>query len=213
MVQMATNEELLAGVPLFAGLAPRSLRAFADACVRVRATKGEVLFREGDPSGGIYIIVSGRLRIERMTSSGEKQVIGVRTAGDFVGEMSLLDGQPRSADIVCAAACRLLMLRREDFEQLILNEPSASLEIMKSLSLRIREADSRLLDLRSKEVWQRLLDQFRRDADATGQVIAESQSRLAEQLGCTREAVNRALTRLEREGRLDRLGSRTYRLR
>lgn len=209
---MATNEEFLAKVPLFSRVGRRSLTSFAEACIRSKLSAGEILFREGDPGGSLYVIVSGRLRIERLTATGELFVIGMRGAGECVGDMSLIDGEPRSATVVAATNCRLLAMRRADFERLIQDEPSAGLAIMQTMSRRIREADDRTVDFRSKEVWQRLLEHLWSEADEVGVVRTGSQSALAETLGCTREAVNRAFGRLIREGKVARIDSRAVRL-
>ena len=210
---MATNAEFLERVPLFAKLGSTRLGAFADACVRAKLEPGEFLFHEGDPGGALYVIVGGRLRIERLSESGEGQVLGVRGAGEFIGEMSLLDGSPRSATAVAETACRLLVLQKGDFERLILEEPSASLAIMQGMARRIREAAERLVDLRGKEVWERLLDYLAAEANEDGVCdLPGTQAMLAEHLGCTREAANRAMRRLEAEGRVERLGRRGFRV-
>lgn len=213
MPGMASNAEYLLKVPLFQRLAPATLASFANACVRIKLGAGEVLFWEGDPGGSLYVIVSGRIRIERVSESGDTQVLGMRGPGEFIGEMSLIDGMPRSASAVAASACRLLVMQKSAFEMLILTEPTATLAIMESMSRRIREAAALLVDLRSKQVWERLLDHLTAEAGHEGIVdMRSSQTALAETLGCTREAANRALRRLEGEGRIARLGPRKIRV-
>lgn len=210
---MTTNADLLSNVPLFRRLSRGSLATFGQACVRLKAEPGQVLFHEGDPGGALYVIVGGRVRIERLSSSGDAQVLGIRGQGEFIGEMSLIDGAPRSATAVAQSRLKLLVLQRSDFERLILEEPSASLAIMQAMSTRIREAASALLDMRSREVWERLHAFLTKEADDDGLVsISGSQTNLAGQLGCTREAVSRALSRLIADGKLVRLATREFKL-
>ncbi len=211
---MHSNAQLLSEVPLFKGVGNSSLTLFADAAVRRRTQKEEILFREGDEGGALYIILSGKVRIERTTRAGETHILALRKAGEVIGEMSLVEHKPRSASAICEVDCKLLMLQRAEFQRLIMIEPSASLVIMQTLSRRVREATDMLLDFRTKEVPDRLLDLLKREADADGSVnVMRSQTALAEEVGCSREAVNRAITELITRGKIARLGKRLFQLR
>jgi CRP/FNR family cyclic AMP-dependent transcriptional regulator len=206
---VASNSEYVGRVPIFRGLNKKQLDAFGEACQRRALNKHEILFHEGEAGGALYVIVAGRLRVEKLGEDGEMHVLGMRTPGDVIGEMSLVDAMPRSAQIVAASACKLLVLYQQDFERLILQEPTASLAIMQALSKKVREASDLLTDHRSKAVGDRLRDYLRREADESGRVdLGVSQSELAELLGCTREAVNRALQSLAGDGSIVRDGRR-----
>ncbi|MEQ1821646.1 MAG: Crp/Fnr family transcriptional regulator [Fimbriimonadaceae bacterium] len=211
---MRSNAQFLSDVPLFRGVGLSSLDMFAEAAVRKRAERGEILFREGDEGGALYMILSGRVRIERHTKEGEIQVLGVRSIGEVVGEMSLVEHKPRSATAICDTNCKLLILQRAEFQRLIMLEPTASLVIMQTLSRRVREAADLLIDHRSKEVPERLLDLLRRESDEEGWVaMAKTQSDLAEIIGCSREAINRALQELDRQGKIERINKRLLKVR
>ena len=206
---MRDNSELLAAATIFRNLGKGVLGELANVCVRKQLTRGEMLFAEGDEGGALYVIVSGRIRIERIGAEGATHVLGVRAAGEAIGEMSLIDALPRSAQAVAATNCKLLVLYRAAFEQFVLTQPSASLAIMQAMSKRIREAAQMLVDFRSKEVPDRLLDYLRSECDADRWVqLQSSQAALAEVLGCTREAVNRAFGDLEGRGVIVRSGPR-----
>lgn len=206
---MHDNAELLHSATIFQNLGRAALNDLASVCVRKKLARGEMLFGEGDEGGALYVIVSGRVYIQRIGASGATHLLGTRVAGEAIGEMSLVDALPRSAQAVAATNCRLLVLYRAAFEQFVLSQPAASLGIMQAMSKRIREAAQMLVDLRSKEVPDRLLDYLRAESDVEGWLrLQMSQTTLAEMLGCSREAVNRALGELEGMGLIVRTGPR-----
>ncbi|MBS1715817.1 MAG: Crp/Fnr family transcriptional regulator [Armatimonadetes bacterium] len=204
---MPTNSEILARVPLFRNVGPEGLEHLGAVCSRKTLAKGEILFLEGVPADCLYVVVSGRLRIERTGAEGQTQVLGFRAAGEVVGEMGLLDSQPRSAQATASSACRLLSVHGRDFERVVLAQPGVALGIMRTLASRLREAGQQAIDRRSKDVGERLLDLLTAEADESGRTRSgTSQSTWADVLGCTRETVNRALAKLEFEGKLQRSG-------
>ena len=87
---MATNSEYLGKVRLFERLEEDKVEAFAALCRRKQLEKGEVLFLEGEPPDALYVIVSGRIRIERISPNGIAQVLATRSAGEAIGEMGLI---------------------------------------------------------------------------------------------------------------------------
>ncbi|MGE0002750.1 MAG: Crp/Fnr family transcriptional regulator [Fimbriimonadaceae bacterium] len=210
---MATNAEILARVPLFEGVGPESLETLGAACSRRSLAKEEVLFLEGEAGNAMFVVVSGRLRIERIGATGDSQTLGYRTGGDVVGEMALLDGSPRSAQATAASDCRLLVFLADEFERTVLAQPGVGLAVMRTLAKRLREAAQRAIDVRTKDVPERLLDLLRASADGSGFAdLGLSQGAIADLLGCTRESVNRAFAELEAAGEIERVGSRKARL-
>ncbi|MBN1285707.1 MAG: protein kinase [Anaerolineae bacterium] len=107
---------------------------------------GTVLFRQGDPGDRVYAIWSGRLRVQyEMGGGAPPLVVGERLAGDLVGEMSLLENQPRSATVVVIEDARLVSLSRENFQRLII-EPEINLTVLRTLSQRLRGTDEQLVE-------------------------------------------------------------------
>src|SRR6266542_2126563 len=102
-------------VPLFADLSPEK-KAALESTVRRRVFKrGEVIVHKGDPGGSLFIITEGQVKIVLPSDSGEEALLTVLNEGDFFGELSLIDGQPRSATIVTTAPTETVVLHREDF--------------------------------------------------------------------------------------------------
>lgn len=203
---MATNAEYLRLVKLFEGLEPERLNIFAAACTRRQLTRSEILFFEGEPGAELYVLVSGKVRIEKVSSSGEVQVIAVRGPGEVIGEMALIDEKPRSAQATAQTKVKMLVLSKSNFQKAVLQEPTVTFAIMQTLSHRLRDAADLLLDVRVKDVSERLLDYLIKEADSEGNVrLGITQTALAEQLGCTREAINRALKSLEERSQIRRV--------
>ena len=124
----------LRGVPLFAGLDERSLQAVAVLAQPVDAKAGDVLILEGEQGDSFYVIVDGSVRVEH----GDRTVRSM-TAGGFLGEIALVEHGPRTATATCVTDCRLLELRRHEFERLLETMPDVARRIQAAIERRARE--------------------------------------------------------------------------
>ena len=124
----------LRGVPLFAGLDEHSLQAVAVLGHPVEQKAGDVLILEGEPGDSFYVIVEGTVRVEH----GDETVRSM-TAGGFLGEIALLEGGPRTATATCVTDCRLLEIRRHEFERLMATMPDVSRRVRSAIERRVRE--------------------------------------------------------------------------
>lgn len=204
---MATNGEYLVRVPLFAGLSRDLLSKLADCCSRKALAKGDLLFSEGDEGDCLYVILSGYLRVERLTREGSSHTLAVRRPGEIMGEMALIDAVRRSAQVVAQTRSKLLVLHRREFQQHLLKEPAACLGIMQTLAARLRELSEELIAERSLEAHERLLGYLQKNADEEGYCrLTVSQTQLAELLGCTRETINRGFSELKNRGQIEKTG-------
>ena len=201
----------LARVDLFAELTPDELEGLSARLRRRRYAKATVLFTEGDPGTGLYVVESGQVRIVLASPAGKELVLAVRGPGEFFGDMALLDGEPRSADAVVAEDCQLLILRREDFVRFVETHPPAALRLLAVLSRRLRQTmrqhqDATLLDVSARlaSALLRLADEHGAPAgDGTGGMVVPitlTQAGLAAQIGVTRESVNKWLRYFQRRG-------------
>jgi CRP-like cAMP-binding protein len=200
--------ELLRRVSIFADLDDTVLRALSARCRRRRYGEDESLFHEGDPGHTLYVIASGTVSIQRTTEDGAITRLARRGAGDPFGEMSLIDGKPRMADAVTVEPSEILSLERKDFLWCVHHYPQVGLRIMAYLADRLREAANHLEMLQSQDVLGRVaavvIDLMRvyGEPSPTGEVrirVRVTQQTLAEQVGASRESVNRCLRRLRRE--------------
>ena len=129
--------ELLQRVPLFAGLSLESLEAIGKIVEERDVRAGTILTHEGRHEGYFFVIVSGSVRIER-----EGRMLNTLRDGDFLGEISLLDGGPRTATAVADSECQLLVLTYPRFQQLLDAAPEVRTAVLEEVGRRLRMLDS-----------------------------------------------------------------------
>ena len=125
--------ELLAGCPLFKGIDADGLAKLAELATPVDFPAGHVIARQGEIGTGLFVIIDGEVRVVR---DGEE--IARLGAGDFFGEMSVIDGLPRVAGVVTTTPARCLALASWEFERLVMDHPTIGLAILRGLSARLR---------------------------------------------------------------------------
>lgn len=125
--------ELLATAPLFAGVDEAGLARVAERAIEVEFPAGGVIARQGDVGTGFFLVASGSVRIVR-----DGETIATLGPGEFFGELSVLDGLPRTAQVVAREPTRCLALASWDFEQALLDSPTLALSILRGLATRLR---------------------------------------------------------------------------
>ena len=133
--------ELLATVPLFARLRKRDLERVGQLVEEIDLPAGKVLMRQGARGHEFFLIVEGRVRIER-----DGQVLKLRGHGEFVGEIALIDEGPRLATVTCETDCRLLVLAHREFHTLLNEHPDIQLVVLKTLAERVRHLEPERAD-------------------------------------------------------------------
>lgn len=125
--------ELLAAAPLFAGVDAAGLERIADRTVEVAFTNGHVIARQGEVGTGFFMIASGGAKVVR-----DGQTIATLGPGDFFGELSVLDGRPRIAQVIAEGETICVALATWDLEAVINEQPSVSLALLRALTERLR---------------------------------------------------------------------------
>lgn len=149
-VTMLSNIEkiiFLKEVPFFAGMTIRQLQALADVCEEELYEEDETIFNQNDSGGALYVIVNGRVGIEQEKRKGTYARLATLETHSYFGEMTLLDNGPRSASAIALQDTLLLRLRREPLIALARQFPDLSLELIKVLSERLRQANNRIAEL------------------------------------------------------------------
>jgi CRP-like cAMP-binding protein len=160
---------------------------------------GALLCQKGDPGDAAYLVLEGELEVRAVAANGEMVRLAALGRSELAGEMALLDGGERSADMVATRRTRLLKLTRAALLDSLLAEPRAAVALIEALSRRLRETDealevSQLMDLGGRLA--RLLL-----AEAGPQMLVPlTQGQLAYRIGASREKVNRKLSQWAREG-------------
>ena len=130
------HEKVLAAIPLFSRLEEDDLERLGKSVVQRKYAKGETIVKEGEQAVAFYVIVSGNVD---MSKGGER--VGGKRAGESFGEMSLLDGLPRSTTVVAAEDTECLVMTRWDFTAELKSNPSIALSMLPELSKIIRRLE------------------------------------------------------------------------
>jgi|tagenome__1003787_1003787.scaffolds.fasta_scaffold20037312_2 CRP/FNR family cyclic AMP-dependent transcriptional regulator len=126
--------ELIGGCPLFHGLVPSDLDAVAAVAIEVQFPAERVIAREGEIGTGFFIVVDGHVRVVRGGST-----VARLGPGEFFGELSVLDGGPRVAQVVAETDTTCLALASWDFERVLREEPGVALAVLRVVAARLRE--------------------------------------------------------------------------
>jgi CRP-like cAMP-binding protein len=147
--------DFLRAVPIFEGLTDGELRTIESKVYVRRYAEGERIFKEGDPSLGMYIIMGGAVNIIRQVPGGPPQLLATLTGGDFFGEIGLIDDAPRSATAVAYGETEAIGFFKPDFMSLIQAKPGLGLKVVvrlgKTLSARLRRTNEELRQLHLKQ--------------------------------------------------------------
>jgi len=149
---MAVAPALLGGVALFRSMDDEERRALAAVMVLKHVRAGEVVFRQGEDGDSLLCVVDGLLETLVKDIAGQEIVLATVGAGDAVGEMSMLDGRPRSATVRCTEDARLLVLAREDLLAVLRRSPHLALDMMAQMAARARRVDDLLRSRVSRNV-------------------------------------------------------------
>jgi uncharacterized membrane protein len=144
--------EALRSVPLFASLDDTAARHLRSLLLVQDIESGNPVFRAGDSGDSLCLIESGRVRITITDEDGKLVILAELAAGDFFGELALIDGQPRSADVIVIEDARLAMLSREDFLSFVRDNPDVAMEMISAVSHRLRRTDELLRQRVSRNV-------------------------------------------------------------
>jgi CRP/FNR family cyclic AMP-dependent transcriptional regulator len=203
-MSMLSNLDLIRRVPLFSMLTNDQARAVADGVVKRRYRRGELVVEQGKKSNALFILLNGRARVLTADSRGREVILAVLEAGDYVGEMSLIDNQSHSATVRCEVQCDMLILGRAEFARCLPENSSLSYAIMRGLVTRLRSADRQIESLALLDVYGRVArTQLDMAEEVDGEKIIRSKvSRqdMAKIVGASREMVSRVMKDLEERG-------------
>ena len=203
-----TNRVFLRQVSLFSDLSDRDLSDL-ESVVRERSfRKNEVIFHAQEPGNALFVIKRGRVKISMDDRHGREVILRILEAGDFFGEMSLLDGEPRSATVSSLEPCQALVLFRDQFLRFIPKHPEVVLKMLTALSRRLRKADEKISRLVFADAYEKV-------ASVLMDIIAEkkiplnigteiplslTRKELADVAGLSRETLTRVIADFRKAG-------------
>jgi CRP/FNR family transcriptional regulator, cyclic AMP receptor protein len=202
---MSTVDDLKR-VPLFSDLSSAELARFAEVTREREYPKNSVILFEDDPGDALYVVSGGQVKVVLIGEDGREVILSVLGDGDFFGEMSLIDDEPRSAHVIAMRDSRLLVLRRDDFQQQITEHPSIALKVLKVMVQRLRQADAKigglvLLDVNGRVA--RLLLDLADESGGPKITRRLTHHTIAQMIGSSRETVSRAMRELVERGLID----------
>lgn len=203
--------QTLKGNPLFAELTDSELNFIAARTGAKSYSPNELLFSEGEPCSGLYVIASGRVRIFKISPSGREQVLAIEGPGSSIAELPVFDGGAYPASAAAVEKSDLLFLSRNDFRALCLEHPQVSLKVLQVVGARLRRLVGIIEELSFTTVRHRLISWILREAKTEGHptdrglafTLRFSHQELAAQIGTVRELVSRNMARLQAQGFID----------
>ena len=149
---MATTAEILGEIPFFALLDEAERAALAERVDHASFTKGKDIFKANEPGGSLYVVVKGAVELWFKKDSGEKVVVETARSGDFFGEISLLDGGPRTANATCVDDAEMIVVTRDDLDELFRLKPAAAMDLLSATGRRLRETNRLLRMAAAKDI-------------------------------------------------------------
>jgi CRP/FNR family transcriptional regulator len=208
-VKLEKGERLttLKKVPFFSQLEHEVLESLAETAIPKMWSKGEIIFSEGNPCPGLFVVHSGAVKIFKTSSKGREQVLAIETAGRAVAELAVLDEGPYPASAMAMDDAILLLILTRDFQNLCRRHPEIGFRIIKALAGRFRKLVGLVEALAFLEVGQRLAKFLfekasQHEKSGSGQVeftLDQSHQELAAQIGTVRELVSRSFGRFQEQ--------------
>ena len=153
---MLSSLDLIRRVPLFSMLTESQAISVADAVVKRRFKRGEVIVEQGKKSNALFILLNGRARVVTADSRGREVILATLQPGDHIGEMSLIDNEPHSATVRAEVQTDVLMLGRIEFARCLPENSSMAYAVMRGLVQRLRHADRKIESLALMDVYGRV---------------------------------------------------------
>ena len=209
-----TSVELLQDVPLFGGLSDEDLQRVSLLVTEKHYPKESVVVSVTDPADALYVVAEGEVKVSLWSETGREIILSTLDQGSFFGEMSLIDGEPRSANITCIKDSLILRLGRREFLQVLRNYPSLGINVMTEMCVRLRRADESIGNLALLDVYGRVARFLIERSEEEGEDVPEgvlirkmpTQQHVASRIGTSRETVSRALSEFQRRGFIEQRG-------
>lgn len=202
-------------VPIFSELAAKDLERISAVAHLRHYHKEQVILIEEETGQTLFIVMNGQVKISRISEDGREVILAVMGEGDFFGELSLLDGHSRSANVTVIKDSEMLLIHREDFLNLLNEFPSIGINLLKELASRIRKSDAQIKSLSLKNATGKVASTLLRLAEDIGVqsgsaltiTSVPTQQDLANMAGTSRETINRVIQRLINDGYITRQGN------
>ncbi len=204
---MRIKLDIISGIPMFDGLPEDQLKAIEQIAIDKSFKKGECIFSEGDLGDGFYLVVSGIVKIFKLSPEGKEQTLHILGPGEPFGEVPVFSGRVFPANAEAIAESSLLFLPRDAFVTLLTSNPSLALNMLALLCMRLRQFTVQIENLSLKEVPARLASYILYLAEEQGDesmiILDISKTQLAALLGTIPETLSRIFARISSQGLIE----------
>ena len=201
---MPEKRAALSSIPLFASLSESEVQALAQRAVERRFAAGEMLFWEGEPCAGIFLLMAGAVKIFKTSPGGREMMLALEAAPSTVAELPLFDGGPYPASVRAVEPVVSLFINKSDFQQVCRQYPDVALKVLAVVGRRLRHLVDIVESMTFGSVTQRLarllLDTAAQAGSGDEFDLPMTHQEVASRLGTVREVVSRNLARFRAEG-------------
>jgi CRP/FNR family cyclic AMP-dependent transcriptional regulator len=195
---------MLENVPLFSGLSEAALTEIEQHSSVKSFKKNAIVINQDDESYSLYVILSGAVKVFISAEDGREAVLNHQTAGDYFGDLALIDRQPRVASVMTTEPSRFMIISREDFMACLSKNPEIAINLIKPMTSRMRMLARNVSNLALLDVYGRvarvLLEQAEGQADGEMITPKMTQQEIADMVGASRAMVSRILKDLKAGG-------------
>jgi len=210
------KDDFLKYVPIFTDLDQSTLDKIAELGNFRKFEKDAVILLENETGSALFVIVSGKVKVSRNSDDGREVILTILADSDFFGEMAILDGQNRSANVTAIDETELFLIQRSDFLDLLYNHPEVSISLLQELTKRLRGADMKIKSLSLKDAEGKVATVILQLADDIGKIkqgVVEIdklpfQHDLANMAGTSRETISRTLHTFAKKGLIELEGTK-----
>ena len=213
---MEQINDFLKYVPIFTELDQNTLDEIAKIGIRKTFKRDSIILFEHETGSALFIIASGKVKISRVSDDGKEVILSILSDSDFFGEMSILDGQNRSANVTAIEDTDMFLIQRPDFINLLLTRPEVSIALLQELTTRLRSADMKIKSLSLKDAEGKVATVLLQLADDLGKIKQGKveieklpyQHDLANMAGTSRETISRTLHNFAKRGLVELEGNK-----
>ena len=195
-----SRAEILKQSLLFSSLNEAELAELSRLAIERSFRSDEFVFWEGDAPDYFYVVVEGRIKIAKYSSSGKEFIIAFFGPGEMFGEVAVFEVKPYPASAQAVADTRVLVIKKDDFLSFLATRPQVALEIINVLGGRLRDAQSRLKDLAGERVEQRIAMTLLMLSSKLGLTLPFTRQEIANMAGTTTETAIRVTSQLKERG-------------
>jgi len=211
-----TADDFLKYVPIFSELSDSTLEQISKLGVKKKFPKDSIILFEHETGSALFVIVSGKVKVSRVSEDGKEVILTILGDSDFFGEMAILDGLTRSANVTSMEDSELFIIQRKDFLELLQIHPEVSIALLQELTQRLRAADMKIKSLSLKDAEGKVATVILQLADDLGKIKKGTveieklpfQQDLANMAGTSRETISRTLHSFAKKGLVELDGSK-----